>query len=106
MHRWSSKSRMKENHFHIPEPVDEPPVDVTGIDLLIIPLVAWDRNGGRLGMGGGFYDQLLTPFQEVNKPRRMGLAYGMQEVAAVPVDDWDIPLHGMICESGWTMFSH
>jgi 5-formyltetrahydrofolate cyclo-ligase len=105
MHRWSSQSTMIKNSFHIPEPVNEARVAVSGIELLIIPLVAWDGNGGRLGMGAGFYDQLLAPLQASRKPRRLGLAYGMQEVAAVPVDEWDIPLHGVICERGWTMFS-
>ena len=48
MHRWCSQSTMMENSFHIPEPVNEPRVPVRGIELLIIPLVAWDRNRGRL----------------------------------------------------------
>ncbi len=95
---------MQENRLHILEPVNEPPLDLADIEILVIPLVAWDKKGNRLGMGAGFYDRLLAPHQTSAVPLRVGAAYGFQEVARVPVNDRDIPLHALLCEHGWTAF--
>jgi 5-formyltetrahydrofolate cyclo-ligase len=105
MHRWQAKSRMVENHFKILEPVFEPVIDISSLDLLLIPLVAWDRKGHRLGMGAGYYDRLLAPLPATGGPRLIGVAYGVQETNEVPVEDFDVPLHGMIYEEGLIEFS-
>ena len=101
MHRWHPEASMKENVFHIPEPDSAPQVNADELDLLLIPLVAWDRAGGRLGMGAGFYDRLLAPLSALKSPCRVGVAYGIQEVPRVPVTETDVPLHGVICEHGF-----
>ncbi len=104
LHQWRPQSIMQDNRFHIPEPVNEPAVALRDLDILLIPLVAWDRKGGRLGMGAGYYDRLLEPLGSSEVPLRFGLAHGLQEVSAVPVSEHDIPMHGLISEHGWTVF--
>ncbi|ETN93710.1 putative 5-formyltetrahydrofolate cyclo-ligase [Gammaproteobacteria bacterium MOLA455] len=64
------------------------------LDLILVPLVAFDRGGNRLGMGGGFYDRTLAP--RPGKPsgsKLIGLAHQLQEVAGLTAESWDIPLH-------------
>jgi 5-formyltetrahydrofolate cyclo-ligase len=61
-----------------------------------MPLVGWDRQGGRLGMGGGFYDRALAG---IKGPLLVGLAHAVQEVPQVPIDDWDVPLDFVVTES-------
>ena len=92
---------MTENHFGIPEPENGPAIQPASLDCVLIPLVAWDRNGGRLGMGAGYYDRMLAPLEQKDTPLRIGIAYGLQEVKNVPVSSHDVPLHGLICEHGW-----
>lgn len=101
MFQWTPDSIMKRNAFGIPEPLDEPAIDVDELDCMLIPLVAWDRFGGRLGMGGGYYDRILAPVKNSQQPMRIGLAYSLQEVDRVPVNQNDVGLHGVICEHGW-----
>ena len=104
MHRWRKQSVMIDNQFKIPEPAHEPAVEILSIDLLLIPLVAWDREGRRLGMGAAYYDRLLGPLQAMGGPRLIGVAYGVQEVSEVPVDEFDVPLQGLISEHGRIKF--
>jgi len=64
------------------------------LDLILVPLVAFDRAGNRLGMGGGFYDRTLAPRAgKPTGPKLIGLAHQLQEVAGIPAQSWDIPLH-------------
>jgi 5-formyltetrahydrofolate cyclo-ligase len=98
--QWSPTSEMRPNRYGIPEPVGTLDVQLAEVDLALIPLVAWDRAGGRLGMGASFYDRLLQPLAEQSRPVRMGVAYQLQEVEQVPADPWDIRLHGVLTEQG------
>ena len=64
------------------------------LDLILVPLVAFDRDGNRLGMGGGFYDRTLAPRPgKPTGPKLIGLAHQLQEVAGLTAESWDIPLH-------------
>jgi 5-formyltetrahydrofolate cyclo-ligase len=98
--RWSATSEMQPNRYGIPEPVGTLDVPLSEIDLALIPLVAWDRSGGRLGMGASFYDRLFQPFAEQARPFRMGVAYHLQLVDCLPLDPWDIRLHAVLTERG------
>jgi 5-formyltetrahydrofolate cyclo-ligase len=88
--RWNIGDRLVSNRFDIPEPAGEAErCPVSSLDIVFLPLVAWDHRGGRLGMGGGFYDRTLSG---VSGPLRVGLAHECQRIEAVPRDAWDIDL--------------
>ncbi len=94
---------LEYNRFGIPEPVfgGGRRVPPWALDLVLAPLVAFDAGGGRLGMGGGFYDRTfayLRARSHWRKPRLLGMAYAFQEVAALPHRPWDIRLQGCATE--------
>lgn len=71
------------------------------LDLILMPLVAFDVRGNRLGRGAGFYDRSLAFLRHrryLRKPHLLGIAHDFQRVAAVPVDAWDIPLDGIVTD--------
>ena len=98
---WSVSGETQQNRYGIREPVGTREIPVPEIDLVLVPLVGWDRTGGRLGMGASFYDRLFQPYANLERPVRMGVAYEMQNVDSVPRDPWDINLHGVVSEKGW-----
>ena len=74
------------------------------LDLVLVPLVAFDRFGQRLGMGKGYYDYTFAFLRNsanstLKKPYLLGLAYDNQETETIPTDEWDIPLNGILTES-------
>lgn len=88
--RWEADAPLLPNRFKIPEPpVGAARCSVAELDIVFLPLVAWDLQGGRLGMGGGFFDRTLSG---VDGPLLVGLAHDCQRVEAVPRDAWDIDL--------------
>lgn len=101
---WNTNTPLARNRYGISEPVGSELVPVPEIDLVLVPLVGWDKSGGRLGMGASFYDRLFQPFAEQDKPERVGVAYELQKIDSVPCDPWDIRLHGMLTENGWFTF--
>lgn len=94
---WEEGAALVPNRYGIPEP---PPTALRRgageLDIIFLPLVGWDRGGGRLGMGGGFYDRSLA---DVHGPLLVGLAHGCQEVEQVPRSDWDVPLDFIATET-------
>jgi len=67
------------------------------IDLYLMPLVAFDSKGNRLGMGGGFYDRY---FASNKAGTRAGVAFSRQQVDQLPVDEWDVTLQHIFTEQG------
>lgn len=94
---------LKRNRFGIAEPVGRVLQPIRRIDLVLMPLVGFDRQGGRLGMGSGYYDRRFAfkRRRPALPPRLLGLAYGFQEIAQLPARPWDIPLSGVVTEQGW-----
>jgi len=91
------------NVFGIPEPVRAglPIVDARILDLVLMPLVAFDVAGNRLGMGGGFYDRTLAYLRHRRhwrKPRLLGIAHHFQCIPALERQWWDVPLDGIATE--------
>lgn len=95
---WHSNSRLRRNRYGIPEPVGRRRVSATRLDLIVMPLVAFDSRGHRLGMGGGYYDRALA--KRRRRPSRVGAAFAFQEVLQIPAMPWDIPLDLVVTERG------
>jgi 5-formyltetrahydrofolate cyclo-ligase len=73
-------------------------------EIGIVPLVAYDLTGGRLGYGGGFYDRTLEGLRANQATLAIGFAYTAQQAASIPLEPTDQPLNLMITESGQTSF--
>ena len=99
-HAWTGNSELEKNRFNIPEPQNSPAIPVSGFDMLLIPLVAYDRCGNRLGMGAGYYDRHLQVLRDLSTTLRVGVAYSFQEVARINPNDRDIPMHMIVNENG------
>lgn len=69
-------------------------------DILVVPLLAFTRAGGRLGYGGGYYDRTLEALRKSGAPLAVGYAYGAQEVDALPLSPLDQPLDWIVTERG------
>jgi 5-formyltetrahydrofolate cyclo-ligase len=69
-------------------------------DVLLVPMLAFDRRGYRLGYGGGFYDRTLAELRKLKPVMAIGVAYAEQEMAEVPVSDYDEPLDWILTERG------
>ncbi|VEJ09538.1 5-formyltetrahydrofolate cyclo-ligase [Actinobacillus delphinicola] len=91
-------SKLIKNQFGIPELEDSGnTIEVNGeLDIIFVPLVAFDKNCERLGMGGGYYDRTLRSKRE--KTITVGLAYSWQEVSQIPAEGWDVPLDMIITD--------
>ncbi|MEM6052460.1 5-formyltetrahydrofolate cyclo-ligase [Erwinia sp. P7711] len=98
--RYQPTTLLTPNRLNIPEP----PLDIRHLatldelDLVMVPLVAFDRQGQRLGMGGGFYDRTLQNWQQ-HGFLPVGLAHDCQQVDELPVAEWDVPLPAIITPS-------
>jgi 5-formyltetrahydrofolate cyclo-ligase len=70
------------------------------LDLLILPLLAYDQAGTRLGSGGGYYDRALAGKPRFRPPKLIGYAFAEQLVSAVPVEPWDVRLDAVVSSRG------
>jgi 5-formyltetrahydrofolate cyclo-ligase len=97
---------MRPNRFRIPEPKRNPARQrkIWTLDLILLPLVGFDRHGGRLGMGGGFYDRSLG-YRDMrknwHKPTLVGLAHECQQVDRLALASWDVPLKATVTNKAW-----
>lgn len=89
-------TQYKNNIYNIPEPIykNTDILPTTELDLVIMPLVAADKHGSRLGMGGGYYDRSFSFKKDIDvqKPILMGFAYDFQVVDKLSAESWDVPL--------------
>jgi len=98
--RYTPETQLIPNKLRIPEPA----LDITQLatlsqlDVMLVPLVAFDDQGQRLGMGGGFYDRTLQNWQR-HGCLPIGIAHDCQRVSALPVAAWDIPLPAVLTPS-------
>ncbi|MDH5426200.1 MAG: 5-formyltetrahydrofolate cyclo-ligase [Gammaproteobacteria bacterium] len=100
---YTPATRMKLNRFGIAEPAAQIKhcKRAHQLQLIFMPLTGFDLRGNRLGMGGGFYDRSLhfrRHQKSWRKPKLLGLAHECQKLDQMPVEDWDIPVDGVITE--------
>ncbi len=96
-HRWTPGCDMVEGPFGAAVPATPDRVEP---DVLIVPLVAFDRQGYRLGYGGGFYDRTLERLRSLRPILAIGFAYAVQELETLPVELTDQPLDAVVTEEG------
>ena len=97
----TSLDNLIESAYGILEPsIHEPHIDPSGLDLIVVPGVAFDRNGGRMGYGAGFYDRYFKKISEDNigKIVKLALAYDFQLLDKIPMNEEDVPVSYIITE--------
>lgn len=99
-HHWTPKDSLQISAYGIHEPLpDAPTIDPATVDLILVPSVACDRQGYRLGYGGGYYDRLLSSPEWCNKST-IGVIFDFAYLPQLPTQPWDQPLHAVYTESG------
>jgi 5-formyltetrahydrofolate cyclo-ligase len=79
----------------------EPLTDLTALDAIFIPGLAFSPHGGRLGFGGGWYDRLLARIPE--STIKIGVCWNEMLVDAIPMDAWDVRVDGILTEAGYVI---
>lgn len=99
--RLTSLEHLQEGAFGVPEPIPEfrEWVSPDTLNLVLVPGVAFDEKGGRLGFGKGYYDRFLAKTPAL----RMGVAFSVQVISDVPTEAHDVPMHALLTENGITM---
>jgi 5-formyltetrahydrofolate cyclo-ligase len=92
---WSIKDPLSINKFGIPEPTSDKKVIPS---ILLVPLVAFDKNLNRIGYGGGFYDRYIKKIKKNKKVIIIGLAYSFQKIREVPTNQYDMSLDFIVTE--------
>ena len=85
-YKWSFSEILKVNKYGIPEPETK---NIVYPDILLVPLVAFDKNLNRLGYGGGYYDRLIKKLSKKKNIIKIGLALSIQEIDKVPINVYD-----------------
>jgi 5-formyltetrahydrofolate cyclo-ligase len=97
---WHVAGNLRSGKFGIQEPdPDSPQIDVSAVDLILVPCVMCDRRGYRLGYGGGFYDRLFSQ-PEWREKKTIGILFDFAVVDEFAIDRWDQPLNAICTESG------
>ena len=93
--QWSTRDPMNINKYGIPEPISN---QIKYPDILLVPLVAFDKNLNRIGYGGGYYDRYLKKIKKIKKVITIGFAYSFQKVKKISINKHDIKLNFVITE--------
>lgn len=97
-HLWQPGEDLVKGKYGIKTPLETAPVvSIASADLILVPTVACDRQGYRLGYGGGFYDRLLSSIPRSNI-QAIGIAYDFALKEQLPVDSWDTKLNSVCTE--------
>jgi 5-formyltetrahydrofolate cyclo-ligase len=107
--RYEAGTPLVRNRFGIAEPrvVHRRRIETHALDLVLAPLVGFDGEGNRLGMGGGFYDRsfgYLARRRRWRKPHLVGLAYDFQQLPRLPAQHWDVPLTAVVTDAACHYF--
>ena len=102
---WKEHAQLQPNRFGILEPAchGNTRIPLRSLDLILVPLVAFDASGQRVGMGGGFYDRTLGKAR-INstwkRPYLIGIAHELQRVPAITTQPWDVQLDAVVTDAG------
>lgn len=105
---YSDSGTLVPNRYGILEPIKSKDncICTSELELVFVPLVAFDASGNRLGMGAGYYDKCFAFVNETNcNLKLIGLAYQFQQCDRLQIDDWDVSLSGIVTEAGFLDFS-
>jgi 5-formyltetrahydrofolate cyclo-ligase len=93
---WDTEASLVAGPFNLQQPAH----DATALvpDIILTPLVAFDAKLNRLGQGAGYYDRVFAAFPDA---RRIGVAWSVQQVDALPTDPWDLALQAIVTENDW-----
>lgn len=105
--QYQRQNALQLNQFNIAEPLPTHLIEPSQLDMVFVPLIAFDLQGYRLGMGKGYYDRTFAFLagKTAKKPYLIGLAYEFQKVNSVFPEKWDIPLDMVITEKQTYEFS-
>ena len=92
---WSNDDPLKINKYGIPEPIS---LKILYPDILLVPLVAYDKDLNRLGYGGGFYDRYIEKIEKIKKVIKIGFAFSYQKLESLPINQYDKKLDFVITE--------
>jgi len=100
---WRPGNEIVVNRYGIPEPVAAPNelIEADAIDVVLVPLLGFDRRGHRLGFGGGYYDRTFAFLRERARPAKpvlVGIGYAAQEIAGIEPQPWDVALDYIVTE--------
>jgi 5-formyltetrahydrofolate cyclo-ligase len=106
-HKYSKNDQLISNQFNILEPLPSAfEIALEELDIVFMPLIAYDQQGHRLGSGGGYYDKTFSHYKPNQRnPLRIGWAYSIQQTDQLPHEEWDIDLHAIVTEKEYTLFS-
>jgi 5-formyltetrahydrofolate cyclo-ligase len=102
-HAWQPGDPLCHNGFGIAEPCPGASrIWRREMQVVLMPLVAFDAAGNRMGMGAGYYDRYFARRRsDIRRPRLIGVAHSLQEVHGLPAQPWDVPLDAVVTEQGW-----
>lgn len=104
---YTGQASLTKGAFGIYEPVDDgaKAISANKLSLVFMPLVAFDGEGNRLGMGGGYYDTFFANLNKKRRPELIGLAYNFQKVAKIPTEKWDLRMDAVITPNHFLRFN-
>lgn len=93
-------SSMVKNRYGIHEPLSKDIIDANKLDIVLVPIVAFDAKKNRIGMGGGFYDRKFKYIKNTKKkyPLLIGVAFECQKVKKIKPESWDVKLSAIVTE--------
>lgn len=94
---YTPQTKLILNRYNILEPENSVKIFPEKLDLVILPLVGFDKSGYRLGIGGGYYDRTFGNISK--KPFLLGLGFEIQHLPQLPHDDWDVRLNGVLTDT-------
>ncbi|MET0660687.1 MAG: 5-formyltetrahydrofolate cyclo-ligase [Steroidobacteraceae bacterium] len=105
--RWNEDTPLRRHRFGMVEPVCGAVVSTRELDLVLLPAVAIDRRGVRLGMGAGFYDRSFAHrrLTRWRRPRLIAVVYDFQRIPELPSHALDVPVDAVVSETGLQRFS-